>query len=295
MLQAGRVQLRRPYRIDRDEELAGAGLGREAGGGVDHVTQRREVAHRPLRAGRADERRTGVHRSANRDRPAAGRVGLPDPGEQRPGCPDRRRRVTGSRDSAEEQADRLVADELVDDPVAAQDRPRRQPVEAVEERPELGRAQALADAGGASDVGEQQAHRDLRAVDADLVEIPDAVAADRRVAREPAEPDVSQHGAARSLERCGAQLAVRSVGQMSHHGPEARQARVLTGEEAPHRVLGVRWAWHRCHILRSPGARWERAPISGPCPRRCSCCRRAVGRSSRSLRRGARRSRRNHR
>ena len=145
--------------------------------------------------------------SANRDRAGAGRVGPPHPLEQHPGCPDRRRRVAGARDPRKNRPIASSPTNLSSDPVVAQDRPRRQPVEAVEERPELGRAHALADARGASDVGEQQAHRDLGAVHADLVEIADAVAADRRVAgkrpnpmcRSTAPPGPS-NGAAHSLQ-----------------------------------------------------------------------------------------------
>src|SRR4029450_7517617 len=118
-------------------------------------------------------------------------------------------------------------------------------VEAIQERAELGRAQPLADPGGAADVREQEAHRDLRAKNADLVQVLDAGAADRWIAGEPRETDVPQHGAAGALERRRAQLA---VGPVRHAPPESAyqgEARILAREESTHRLFGCGRAWHR--------------------------------------------------
>ena len=62
-------------------------------------------------------------------------------------------------DAAEEQADDLVAHELVDQAVTGQHGPGRDSIEAVEERPAVRRGHPLADGGRAADVREQQGHR----------------------------------------------------------------------------------------------------------------------------------------
>jgi hypothetical protein len=71
--------------------------------------------------------------------------------------------VLWSRDAADEQRDDLVADELVHDPAMAADHVRPDPVEVLEELPKLVWSQALADPRRATDVGEQERQRYLRA------------------------------------------------------------------------------------------------------------------------------------
>ena len=111
----------------------------------------------------------------------------------------------------EEEADGLVTHELVDETIVVEDGGRGEAVEAVEEGAEPGGAQPLADARRPADVGEQEAHRDLGAVDPELVQVLDAVAADGRVAGEAREADMPQHGAAGTLEGRRAELAVRPM------------------------------------------------------------------------------------
>ena len=74
-----------------------------------------------------------VDPAAQRDRTARGRVGPADALEQLASGGDRRGRVVGPGDPAEEQPDDLVADELVDDPVVVEDRLRPDLVEVAEE------------------------------------------------------------------------------------------------------------------------------------------------------------------
>ena len=69
---------------------------------------------------------------------------------------------------------------------------------------------------------------------------------------------VSQHGAAGTLEGRGAELAVGPMGQAPHDATHAGETGVLTREEAAHRVLGCRGAWHRATSY-----------VVGPWPRRC--------------------------
>ena len=58
----------------------------------------------------------------------------------------RRRGVVGPADAAEEQADHLVADELVDQSVVVEHDVGRDPIETVQEGLEFARRQSLADA-----------------------------------------------------------------------------------------------------------------------------------------------------
>ena len=79
----------------------------------------------------------------------------------------------------DEQADGLVADELVDDPVVRGDRARREAVEVVQQGRELGRAESLPERRRAPDVGEQRRDPAPRRGDLELRRMP--AAPDRRL------------------------------------------------------------------------------------------------------------------
>ena len=140
--------------------------------------------------------------------------------------------MVGPRHTAEEEADHLVADELVDQAVVIEDRRRPDPVEVTEEVVEFCGSHPFAHSGRAPDVREEQADRDLGARRADLAELPDAVLADGRVARESFEPEVPQDRAARARERGSAQLAPRCGGEPFEPPAIAGQAGMLAREDA---------------------------------------------------------------
>jgi hypothetical protein len=125
-------------------------------GGVDGVAERREVARIAL-ADAADEGRSGVDAHADRDpRARAVAAGLLD--QVARGC-DRGCRVLGTGKAGNEERDRCVADELVDDAVTLVDHVGGRAVETRKQARELLRRHPLGEAGGTADVGEQ--HRDL--------------------------------------------------------------------------------------------------------------------------------------
>ena len=154
---------------------------------------------------------------------------------------DRGVRVARSGDPSEEQPDDLVADQLVDEPVVAEDDLRAGAVEPVEEAAKLGWSHALGDPRRTADVGEEQADRDLRSCQPFLAEVLDAVRADRRIARIATEADASKHRAADTLEWGQAQLAARRGREVPDHISEASQAGVLAGEDPSELVV-----WRRC-------------------------------------------------
>jgi hypothetical protein len=129
--------------------------------------------------------------------------------------------VLGPTDTAEKQADSLVANELVHDPVIPENGRRRDPIKAIKERAIVHGTHTLTDACRTTDVGEDETDRDLGAIDTDLVQALYAAAADGRITREACEPDVTQNGAAGALERRGAQLAVGRAGQTPKNAPRA--------------------------------------------------------------------------
>ena len=194
---------------DADQQLASRGRGGEPGRRVHHVSESREVVDDAFGSRPADIGIAGVHGRSQRDG-THGRSGRsPGPGQEVERRIDRRRLMVRTRDATEEQPDHLVADELVDEAVVAEDHVRRDPIERVQEGAELARAQPLADRRRPPDIGEQETDRDLGARDAELPELLDAPIADRRIAREPGKPEMFQDRPAGTAERGCAQLAAR--------------------------------------------------------------------------------------
>ena len=93
---------------------------------------------------------------------------------------------------------------------------------------------AFADAGGPAHVGEQQRDRDLRAGEAVVSELTDALDAQGRVGREPGIPEMLQDGPTRSAEGSGAELAAGRGRQPPHRPPDAAEAGVLPGQDRSH-------------------------------------------------------------
>src|SRR5204863_10019214 len=112
-----------------DQDLTGARQAREARGDVDRVAEGGEVSDIALPHA-AHERRAGVDTRADRN-PSARLL------EEAPcGC-DRVGRMIATREAGDEERDRAVADELVDDPVAFVDDFGGSSVEAREQAREL--------------------------------------------------------------------------------------------------------------------------------------------------------------
>src|SRR5207245_2749273 len=93
-----------------------------------------------------------------------------------------------TRVAGDVQADRLIADELVDDAVRLHDGIGREPVERREQRCERRGSEPFAEAGRASNVDEEHRDLDLGAAYTSLREGPHAVLAQLRVALPRAEP-----------------------------------------------------------------------------------------------------------
>ena len=138
-----------------DEDLAGAGRRGQPGRRVHGVAEGGEVLDRAVQPGRADEGVAGMHGRADQDRPHGGRLGVGGLVGQVEGRADTGSGVVWTADPAEEQADHLVADELVDDAVVVDDGPGREPVEAVEEGVELRWPHLLGQRRRAPYIGEQ--------------------------------------------------------------------------------------------------------------------------------------------
>src|SRR5919198_4259626 len=91
-------------------------------------------------------------------------IGLPVAGfaQERPRGVDCVSRMTLTGEAGNEDADDLVADELVDDRVLVDQEPRRRVIETVHEPAEVGRAHLPGKTGRTTNVGEQHADVDLR-------------------------------------------------------------------------------------------------------------------------------------
>ena len=120
------IQAAGSRRLDGDEQLTSGRFAGETGGRVDDVAERREVPDGATGPGRTHERVPGVHGRADGDGPALARIRRARRARAGATGLDRGRRVSGPADAAEEEADGLVADELVDQAVVGQDgAPRR--------------------------------------------------------------------------------------------------------------------------------------------------------------------------
>src|SRR4029077_3351292 len=120
-------------RIDTDQQFAGSGRRCQAGCRVYDIAEGREVVDRAGRSRRPDVGDPGVDAAAKRDGAARGGVGPADAFDQLPSCRDRGGSGMRPGHPAEEEADDLVADELVDEPVVGEDRLRPDLVEMAEE------------------------------------------------------------------------------------------------------------------------------------------------------------------
>jgi len=138
--------------------------------------------------------------------------------------------VVRPADPPEEERDDLVTDDLVDEPVAADDRFRGEPVEMIEEGVELGRSHLFAHRGRAADVGEKQRDGHLDPAHPVLAELAQALDAERLIARRAREPDVTEDEAADSRKRRSAQLSARRGRQPSKDAPALEQACVLPNQ-----------------------------------------------------------------
>ena len=177
-----------------------------------------------------------MHRRADRDRTRWGRVrtgrllGEVQGGTNGCGLMPR------SADPAEEQADDLIADDLVHDAVVRLDCLRPQPVEEVQEGMERRRSQPLAERRRPTDVGEEQGHGDLDAAEPLLAQGDGALHAQGRVAGRAAEAGRLEQQGAESAERRGAQLAARGRRDVPEYAPLMVKARALPRQEGPDRL-----------------------------------------------------------
>lgn len=182
-------------------------------------------------ARRAEDRRSGFHRSAH--------VLLTGPARG-------------------EQRHDLVADELVDEPVGLDDDPGRLAIEAVQERGERLGPDAFGHARRAADVGEHHRERDLRAAELTLEERE----ARRAVVRVlvPRRPTHQPHDRrADPTERGIALLAARRARDVAEDVPNPAEAAVVLAHEELAPELESLRIDRRCDGLGSHGPQdWPR-------------------------------------
>jgi hypothetical protein len=129
--------------------------------------------------------------------------------------------VVRPADPPEEERDDLVAHDLVDEAVVSKDRVGGQPIEAIEERVKVGRAQTFTHRRRAADIREEQRDRNLDAAHALFAKLGQAFGAEGWIAGGTLESSGPHDEAADSGERRSAQLAAWRGGDPSECSPPA--------------------------------------------------------------------------
>ena len=213
----------RPGRSDEENAALMAGLPK-----VDRPMTLTKIS--------TDEGVSGVNRRPDGDRPhrrrprVGGAVGQVERG------PDAGAGMVGAAHPTEEQADDLVTDELVDEPVVVDDGAGRELVEAVEESMELRGPHLLAQCRRAAHVREQERARDLDTGQPALGQLDRAFRAQHGVGRA-AETPHPERSAADATEWDQAQLAPRLGGDVLEPPAVLDKAGVHTHHVEPD-VLG---------------------------------------------------------
>ena len=204
------------------------------------VAQGREVLDRVRRAGRADIGVPGVERGADRDRAFRRRVAAARARNEFDRRGETSPRMMRSADAAEEEADDLIAHQLVDQAVVVEDRARPDPIELLEIVVERGRREPLAEGRRSADVDEQERHRDLDTRHSGLAELADAVVAEGGIPWAATEPEMLEDGTAGARKRGGTQLAAWFGGEVLERAPEPCQALVLAEQHGSKLAVGGR-------------------------------------------------------
>ena len=144
-----------------------------------------------------------------------------------------------AREAGDEERHDLVADELVDEAVPGVHDGGSRPVEARDQPRELLRRHPLGETGRTADVREQQRELDLRAA-RNLLDLPEAGAAQTAVELRGPEPERLEQDAARRVQRCRAELATGSRGNTADDLlRQDETARLTLEDRAPELALLV--------------------------------------------------------
>ena len=168
----------------------------------------------------------------------------------------------------DEEGDRLVADELVHDPVPAVDDPRGGAPEAGQELPELAGRQLLGEPGRPADVGEQRGDLDLGAAGM-LVRRLDAPRAEPAVQRRRLAAEHADEEVARLSERRVTELAAGLRRDLLPERLGRPEPTHLAHQDLPPFLARDRVAHRGSRILR-PFDRWTCRPFT---PRGWNSCR----------------------